>query len=105
DFLASLAAQRGAVVRVADGKLDFAVPTQASRAPRERDESRQNPLVIEKGVNLLWLRSTVTAAGQVPEVEVRGWDVAQKQAVVAGGKGATARGHTAAAEPTTRADT
>ena len=29
------------------------------------------------------LRGTITAGGQVPEVEVRGWDPAQKKALVA----------------------
>ncbi len=83
DFLQSLAEQIGATVRVVDGKLDFAVPTLATTAPSGNDGARENPLVLERGVNLLSLRATVTAAGQVPEVEVRGWDVKQKKEVVA----------------------
>jgi len=83
DFLQSLAEQVGAVVRVADGRLDFAVPTTATTAPSGNDGARDNPLVLERGVNLLSLRATVTAAGQVPEVEVRGWDVKTKKEVVA----------------------
>ena len=89
EFLTSLAAQRGVVVRVVEGALDFDVPTRASTAPEGSDGARNNPLVLEKGVNLQWLRSTVTAAGQVPEVEVRGWDVKQKRSVVAVAPGAT----------------
>ena len=88
EFLTWLAAPRGAVVRVVDGALDFTRPAQASTAP-SGGGARTNPYVLEKGTNLLWLRATVTAAGQVPEVEVRGWDVAQKQAVVAVARGAT----------------
>ena len=38
--------------------------------------------MLELGTNLLRLRGAVTSAAQVPEVEVRGWDVAQKGAVV-----------------------
>lgn len=89
DFLAALADQRGAVVRVVEGKLDFTRPAPAATAPSGSDGARTNPLVLEKGINLQWLRSTVTAAGQVPEVEVRGWDVKQKRAVVAVAPGAT----------------
>ena len=99
DFLASLAVERGAVVRVVDGALDFALPAQASTAPAGDDGARANPLVLEKGVNLQWLRSTVTAAGQVPEVEVRGWDVQQKRAVVAVAAGATTSVALADADP------
>ncbi|GIG22013.1 type IV secretion protein Rhs [Cellulomonas chitinilytica] len=82
DFLQSLAEQIGATVRVVDGKLNFAVPTLATTAPSGSDGARENPLVLERGVNLLSLRATVTAAGQVPEVEVRGWDVKSKKEVV-----------------------
>ncbi|WP_421734268.1 VgrG-related protein [Cellulomonas sp.] len=103
DFLASLAAQRGAVVRVVEGALDFTRPAQASTAPTGGDGARTNPLVLEKGVNVQWLRSTVTAAGQVPEVEVRGWDVAQKRAVVAVAPAATTTVTLADADPATLA--
>nr|WP_246280361.1 VgrG-related protein [Cellulomonas humilata] len=103
DFLGSLAAQRGAVVRVVEGALDFTRPAQASTAPAGGDGARTNPLVLEKGVNVQWLRSTVTAAGQVPEVEVRGWDVAQKKAVVAVAPAATATVTLADADPATLA--
>ncbi|WP_315098959.1 VgrG-related protein [uncultured Cellulomonas sp.] len=99
DFLAALADQRGAVVRVVEGALDFTRPAQASTAPEGSEGARANPLVLQKGVNLQWLRSTVTAAGQVPEVEVRGWDVQQKRAVVAVAPGATTSAALADADP------
>lgn len=105
DFLAALADQRGAVVRVAEGALDFTKPAQASSAPEGSEGARTNPLVLEKGVNLQWLRSTVTAAGQVPEVEVRGWDVQQKRAVVAVAPGATTSAALADADPADLAGT
>ncbi|MBB2924046.1 VgrG-related protein [Cellulomonas cellasea] len=82
-FLRGLADQVGAVVAVADGKLSFTRATPASRAPGGSAGARQDPLVLEQGVNLVHLRATVTSAGQVPDVEVRGWDVGAKRELVA----------------------
>ena len=42
-----------------------------------------DPLVLHLGTDLLRLRTGVTAAQQVKEVQVRGWDIARKQALVA----------------------
>ena len=81
-FLSRLGAQVGAVVAVVDGALDFRKPTAAEGAPAD-GRSRENPLILEKGVNLISLRASVTAADQVPQVQVRSWDVATKKAVVA----------------------
>lgn len=80
-LLQRLATRVGAVVAVTDGKLDFRRATPAATGPGAAS-SRQNPLVLEKGVNLVSLRATVTAADQVPSVEVRSWDVAQKKPIV-----------------------
>ncbi|WP_258724116.1 VgrG-related protein [Cellulomonas sp. NS3] len=82
-FLRGLADQVGAVVAVVDGKLSFTRATPASRAPGGSAGARQDPLVLEQGVNLVHLRATVTSAGQVPDVEVRGWDVGAKRELVA----------------------
>lgn len=82
-FLRGLADQVGAVVAVLDGKLSFTSATPASQAPGGSAGARQDPLVIERGVNLVQLRATVTSAGQVPDVEVRGWDVGAKRELVA----------------------
>jgi uncharacterized protein involved in type VI secretion and phage assembly len=83
DFLRRLAEQVGAEVAVVDGALDFRTPTDASEAPSGQASSRDNPLTIETGVNLVSLRATVTSAEQIPEVEVRGWSVETKQPVIA----------------------
>ncbi|AEE44308.1 VgrG-related protein [Cellulomonas fimi] len=104
-FLASLAEQHGWVLRVVDGKLDLAEPGKAAQAPSGGDEARKNPLVLEKGVNLQWLRATVTAAGQVPEVEVRSWDVQAKKALVAKVPAATVSAQLADADPAKLAKT
>ncbi len=101
DFLQALAARAGASVRVDDRKLVFATPTKASTAPPASgsDSPRENPLVLERGVNLLALRATVTASGQVPEVQARGWDPRQKQAVVVTASAATTSAQLADADP------
>ena len=41
-----------------------------------------NPLVLELGTDLLRVRSAVTSAEQVKEIQVRGWDIAQKKAII-----------------------
>lgn len=81
EFLRRLAADVGAEVAVIDGKVDFRRPRDAAQAPATSTGATEDPLVLELGRNLLRLRVLVTSAGQVPEVQVRGWDVAAKRAV------------------------
>jgi phage protein D len=88
-FLRELAADVGAEVAVKDGALDFRRPQQATNGPSGQGGARQDPLVLERGVNLISLRANVTASDQVPAVEVRGWDVAAKKALVATAPAAT----------------
>jgi len=83
DFLSRLAAAVGAQVSVLDGKLSFTLPEPPSSAPATSAKSDANPLVLEAHRNLVSLRASVTAAEQVPSVEVRGWDYENKQAVTA----------------------
>lgn len=83
DFLRRLADEAGAVLNITDGALHFTTATDAATAPSGEGGARQDPLVLEKGVNLLALRGTVTSADQVPDVEVRGWDVDGKREIVA----------------------
>lgn len=83
DFLRHLAAESDRVLTVTASKLDFVQRTPAGDAPGGKASSRANPLILERGVNLINLRGTVTSNGQVPEVEVRGWDPAIKKAVIA----------------------
>jgi phage protein D len=87
-FLQGLATRVGAVVAVTDDKLDFRTPTPARRGPASAS-SRDDVLVLEKGVNLVSLRATVTAADQVPSVEVRSWDVKTKRPIVGTAPAAT----------------
>ena len=77
DLLDSLASEAGYEVSVRDGKFNFGPPTTASGAPT----NDENPLVLKLGTDLLRFRAVLTSAGQVKEVEVRGWDVSTKQAL------------------------
>jgi phage protein D len=88
DFLRRLAADIGAEVAVRDGALELRQPTPAGTAP-SRTAATEDPLVLELGRNLLRFRAVVTSSEQVPEVEVRGWDVTAKRAVVGTAKAAT----------------
>jgi phage protein D len=88
EFLRRLAADIGAEVAVQDGAFELRTPTPAGRAPA-RTTAVEDPLVLELGRNLLRLRAIVTSAEQVPGVEVRGWDVTAKRAVVGTAKAVT----------------
>lgn len=83
EFLEGLAREVGREVSVRDGKFTFTAPGQAASAPAPTGQPGAEPLVLRLGADLLRLRSVVTAAQQVAEVEVRGWDPATKQALTA----------------------
>ncbi|GHJ37426.1 VgrG-related protein [Streptomyces sp. TS71-3] len=83
EFLQYLAQESGAQLTVDDqGKLEFVRPRPASGAPAPSTPATQNPLVLEHGRNLLALRAALTGADGADSVEVRGWDVTAKRAVV-----------------------
>jgi phage protein D/phage baseplate assembly protein gpV len=81
DFLGGLARVVGYEVAVSDGKLHFRPPKQASAAPGDGNLTQEDPLKLLLGSNLLRLRSSITSAGQVPEVEARGWDFMAKRSL------------------------
>ncbi len=83
EFLESLANQIGYEIAVKDGTFDFRTPKRAESAPDGGQTAAPNPLVLRLGTDLLRFRSVVTAAEQVKEIQVRGWDLAQKKAFVA----------------------
>lgn len=83
EFLDSLAKRVGFEVAVRDNKLDFGPRKPAADAPNGGGTSGRDPLVLTFGKDLLRIRSVVTAADQVAKVQVRGWDVSQKKAIVA----------------------
>ena len=83
EFLNSLANEIGYEIAVKDGKFDFRKPQKADTAPEGGKTAAENPLVLRLGTDLLRFRSLITAAEQVKEVQARGWDLAQKKALVA----------------------
>ncbi|WP_182377100.1 VgrG-related protein [Nocardioides sp. WS12] len=82
DFLSRLATEHDRMLTVTAGKLHFIERPEAAGAPSGTD-SRSDQLVLQQGVNLVDLRATITASGQVKDVNVRGWDPATKAAVIA----------------------
>jgi len=89
DFLRERAAANGFEVFIADGALNFRKPDEASTGPDAGGHTSQDPLQLTSGKNLFHLRTRTTAAQQVGEVEVRGWDPAQKKEVVSTAAAAT----------------
>ncbi|MCX4508700.1 VgrG-related protein [Streptomyces anulatus] len=82
EFVRGLAEEAGAQAYVRDGQLHITKPAEAGGAPDASARAERDPLVLELGSNLLRCRAGVSAAEQVSEVEVRGWDVQAKQPLV-----------------------
>jgi uncharacterized protein involved in type VI secretion and phage assembly len=82
-FLRRMATEVGYEVVVEDGKLHFRQPVSSSGGPGSGDLTDTNdPLQLTMGAHVLRLRSVLTSADQVGQVEVRGWDPKQKQVLV-----------------------
>ncbi|MFH9134705.1 VgrG-related protein [Streptomyces sp. NPDC017524] len=82
EFVRGLAEEAGAQAYVREGQLHITKPAEAGGAPDASARADRDPLVLELGSNLLRCRAVVSAAEQVSEVEVRGWDVRAKQPLV-----------------------
>ncbi|TRV80681.1 VgrG-related protein [Streptomyces sp. 130] len=82
EFVRGLAEEAGAQAYVRDGRLHITRPAEASGAPDSSARADRDPLVLELGSNLLRCRAGVSAAEQVSEVEVRGWDIGAKEPLV-----------------------
>ena len=80
-FLSGLAREIGYEVAVRDDKFEFRTPASAADAPAAGGPAG-HPLVLELGTDLLRVRSSVTSAEQVSQTQVRGWDTAQKKAII-----------------------
>lgn len=83
ELLEQLARDTGFEVAVREGSFSFTAPTTATGAPAAGGPDTVNPLALELGRDLLRFRSVLTSAQQSSQVEVRGWDVATKQALTA----------------------
>jgi phage protein D len=82
EFLSARAQEIGFEVAVDDGKFHFRKPTQSSEGPGGGDFSDEEPTKLVMNKQLLEFLPRVTSAGQVKEVEVRGWDPKTKKALV-----------------------
>ncbi|NGO72245.1 VgrG-related protein [Streptomyces boncukensis] len=83
DFIARLAEENEMVMSLdALGMFHFVSPKSASGAPSPESGSDRSPFILKSRVDILRLRTAVTAADQVGEVETRGWDVERAEEVV-----------------------
>ncbi|MFG2896155.1 VgrG-related protein [Streptomyces zaomyceticus] len=82
DFLSRLARENDVRLSLdTAGRLVFAALPPASSAPADTTPAAVSPYVLDFGSNTLQSRVSVTAAGQVGKVDVRGWDPRTKQAL------------------------
>jgi phage protein D/phage baseplate assembly protein gpV len=91
EVLTALAKASNLEIAVREGKFSFAKPAEARVAPSPSGTANTDSLVLQLGKDLLRFRSILTSAGQVARVEVRGWDVATKNALTATEDAATTR--------------
>jgi uncharacterized protein involved in type VI secretion and phage assembly len=105
EFLRSRANERGREVAVVHGQLTWHAPVSHDTAPGALDDPQAppRPLQLSLGTNLLRLSPRVTAAEQVSEVLVRGWDPETKKPVRGSAKTATV-GASSGAHPGELAD-
>ncbi len=84
EFLRSRAHETGHELAAVGGKLEWRKPADTSSAPSGPADlyTPALPFQLLLGRDLLRFKPRVTAAEQVSEVQVRGWDPQQKQAVV-----------------------
>lgn len=97
DFLTRRAAEVGTVLSVVGDRLSFCRPRAAVDAPEPGDFGSTGRLQMVPGANLRRLTVRVSGAQQVVAVQVRGWDPANKQGLVAQ---AAARSHAASVTDT-----
>jgi uncharacterized protein involved in type VI secretion and phage assembly len=83
EFLTRRAREVNRVLLVTGSKLHFTEPADASGGPDPGDFQSRDRLQLVPGANVERLTARITAAQQVSEVEVRGWDPQRKQAVSA----------------------
>jgi phage protein D/phage baseplate assembly protein gpV len=84
EFLRGRAHETGHELAVSAGQLYWRTPGSSGEAPPGGDDlaAPAQPYQLLLGGNLLRFRPRVTAAEQVGEVQVRGWDPAGKQPVL-----------------------
>jgi phage protein D len=100
DFLARLADENEMVMSLdARGNFNFVSPEPSSGAPSPETDGDKSPFVLQARHDILRLRTGVTAADQVAEVESRGWDVNLAKEIVATAPATTNPGFEIGATP------
>jgi phage protein D/phage baseplate assembly protein gpV len=91
EFLRARAHETGHELAVTSGRLNWRAPRRSDGAPAGGGDlgAPAGPYQLLLGGNLRGFRPRVTAAEQVGEVQVRGWDPLAKQAVVGTAPAAT----------------
>ncbi|WP_261569971.1 VgrG-related protein [Frankia gtarii] len=89
DFLSRRAREMDHVLRVRANRLEFGRPVPADGAPGPGGFDSTDHLQLTPGGDLEVFTARVTAAQQVAEVEVRGWDDRAKRELVATARTAT----------------
>ena len=89
EFLARRAREVDRRLTITGTKLNFAPPAASADAPAPGDSSSRDRLQLVAGANVQRLTVRVSGAQQVKQVQVRGWDPSNKQAVVATANAAT----------------
>jgi phage protein D/phage baseplate assembly protein gpV len=89
DFLRGRAREIGFDLAVRGDKLYFQLPIASSTAPAAGTLQTDSALALVLGANLNAFLPRITAAEQVNTVEVRGWDPATQQTVLASADAAT----------------
>lgn len=81
-FLYYLAGRCGYSLSIKKKRLAFTAPTEASEGPALGKPDSTNPLQLVWGQRLLEFRARVSAVGQVGEVQVRGWNPKNQEAII-----------------------
>lgn len=84
EFLHLLAAENGRQMEVVDGMFHFRRPPVATTAPPvgAPGATNQSPYILSLTENVLAIRSHLSSVGQATRVQVRGWNVAEKRALL-----------------------
>jgi phage protein D len=82
DFLYGIARRIGFDCRVEAADLLFKKPVESATAPDAAETAGDDPVQLVWNHNLLEFHARMSAVSQVEKVNVRGWDVVKKEAVI-----------------------